>query len=95
MRGRHMRPFVLHLCDKSRFDANYRWGTVSTDLLEILPAELVGFKKEPTRAATSAVVVVPNSVLLNKNSSFIVLSFSYRAKAIKWLYKALLVDSSS
>ena len=40
-------------------------------------------------------VVVADSVLLNKNSSFIFSSFSYRAKAIKWLSKALSVDSSS
>ena len=89
-----MRPFVLHLCDKPRFDANHRRRTVSTDLLEILLAELVGFKKETARAVTSAEVIVVDSVLLNRNSSLIFLSFSYRAKAIKWLYEALFEDSS-
>ena len=44
-------------------------------------------KKDSTRVFTSAAVVVADSVLLNKNSSFIFLSFSYRAKAIKWLSK--------
>ena len=43
-----MRPFVLHQCDKPRFDAKHRWSIVSTDVLEILPAELVGLKKEST-----------------------------------------------
>ena len=40
-----MRAFALHLCDKSSSDANRRLGTVSTDVLEILPAELVGLKE--------------------------------------------------
>ena len=52
-------------------------------------------KKESTRALTSAVIVVVDSALLNKNSSCIFLSFSFRVKTIKWLSKALSVDSSS
>ena len=52
---------------------------------------LASKKKESTRAFTSVVVVVADSVLLNKNSSFIFLSFSFRAKAIKWPSKALSV----
>ena len=49
---------------------------------------LASKKKEYTRALTSAAVVVADSVLLNKNSYFIFLSFSYRAKAIKWLFES-------
>ena len=51
-------------------------------------------EKEFTKALTLATVVVTDSVLLNKNSFFIFLSYSYQAKAIKWLSKALLVDST-
>ena len=76
-------------------DLNYFLGTVSIDVFEVLPAELVGLKKESTRTLTSAPVVVTDSVLQNKNSFFICLFFSYRTKAIKWLSIALLVDSSS
>ena len=63
--------------------------------LKFYQLSLLASKKESTRALTSVAVVVADSVLLNKNSSFIFLFFSYRAKAIKWLSKALSVDSSS
>ena len=45
MGGRHVGPFVLHKRDEPSSDAKHRWGTVSTDVLEILPAEPVSFKK--------------------------------------------------
>ena len=64
-------------------------------MLEIVPAQLVGLKKNSTKTLTSAAIVVADSVLLNKNSSFIFLSLSHQAKAIKWLSRTLLVDSSS
>ena len=68
------------------------WGTISTDVLEILPVELVGFKKEEsTRGFASAAVVVADSILLNKSSSFFLLSFSFLVKAIKWLSTVLSV----
>ena len=60
-------------------------------MLEILPAELVGFKKRVHKCLTSAAVGVADSVLLNKDSCFIFLSFSNPAKTIK----SLSVDSSS
>ena len=68
-----MRLFILHQCDYTSFDANHGWGTIITDVVEILPAKLVGFIKESTIALTSAAVVVADSVMLNKNSSFIFL----------------------
>ena len=64
-------------------------------VFKITSAEVIGFKEKATRTLTLAAVVVADSVLLNKNSSFIYLFFSYRAMAIKWLSKALSVDSSS
>ena len=36
-----MRSFVLHQCDTPRLEADHHWETVNTDVLEILPAELV------------------------------------------------------
>ena len=56
-----MRPFILCQSNKPSFDANHRWGTVGPDVLEILPAELVGFKKESTRAFISPAVVVADT----------------------------------
>ena len=90
-----MRPFVLHQCDEPSFDTNRRWGTISTYMFEIQPAEPVSFKKESTIVWTSLAVVVAERVLLSKNSFFIILSFSYRAKAIKWLSRAMSADSVS
>ena len=57
-----MRPFIFHQRDKSSFGANHRWRAVNTNVLEILPAELIGYKKESTAALISAAVVVADKV---------------------------------
>ena len=55
--------------------------------LKLCQPSSLASKKASTRAFTSAKVVVADSVLLNKNSYFIFLSFSNWAKAIRWLSK--------
>ena len=40
-----MRPFIFHQRDKSSSGANHRWRAVITNVLQILPAELIGYKK--------------------------------------------------
>ena len=52
-------------------------------------------KKESTITLMSAEVIVADIVLQKRNSSFIFLFFSYRANAIKWHSRVVLVDSSS
>ena len=43
-----MRPFIVQDSDKPFSNTNHIWNTLNTDVLEILPAEFVGLKKEFT-----------------------------------------------
>ena len=87
----------LKFCQLSSLDSKKEF----TRTLTLAPVALASFSSCGRVSMTQVIqnkkycIVVADSVLLNKNSSFIYLSFSYWVKAIKWLSKALSVGSSS
>lgn len=58
VRGRHIRLFVFHKRDKSYSDAEHCHGTFNTNVLKILPADVVRLKKKSIIVLTCAAAIV-------------------------------------